>query len=218
MPRNTDVLSPDRGLIFRITHVQNVRWILSNGLHCASSDVRDSEFVSIGNEDLINRRRSRPVPIAPFGTLADYVPFYFTPFSPMFYNVHTGYGGITRRKNTEIVMLVSSLARLEQSGTEFLLTDRHAVLETATFFPSRSSLAEVIDYGLLRRKDFRLDPEDPEKLEKYQAEALVYKHMDVSALVGIACDSETIRMAIAEIAAEQGHSIHVRVREEWYFR
>jgi hypothetical protein len=41
-------------------------------------------FVAIGNPDLISRRKYRAVPIAPSGTLVDYVPFYFTiPFNSL---------------------------------------------------------------------------------------------------------------------------------------
>jgi hypothetical protein len=42
-------LNPDKALIFRITHLDNVPWILDNGLHCRSSEVLDPDFVNIGN-------------------------------------------------------------------------------------------------------------------------------------------------------------------------
>lgn len=87
MPLN---LTPERGLLFRITHIANLPWLLANGLLCASSTAHDPNFVTIGNPDLIERRRQRRVPIAPNGTLADYVPFYFTPKSPMLLNIKTG--------------------------------------------------------------------------------------------------------------------------------
>lgn len=52
-------LTPARALIFRITHRANLPWILANGLHCQSAGVSDPNFVSIGNPELIDRRRSR---------------------------------------------------------------------------------------------------------------------------------------------------------------
>ena len=75
-------LNPDKALIFRITHRDNVPWILEHGLVCANGQPQDPSFVPIGNRDLIGKRTHRQVPLAPGGTLADYVPFYFTPFSP----------------------------------------------------------------------------------------------------------------------------------------
>jgi len=46
-------LTQEKGLIFRITHIDNVPWILRNGLHCASSSVLDPHFRRIGNQELI---------------------------------------------------------------------------------------------------------------------------------------------------------------------
>ena len=72
-------LNPEKALIFRITHVANVPWILQNGLHCNNSDSSDPNYVQIGNAELIARRRTRNVPVHPKGSLSDYIPFYFTP-------------------------------------------------------------------------------------------------------------------------------------------
>lgn len=83
-------LNPDKALIFRITHLNNVPWVLDNGLHCRSSDILDPNFVIIGNLELIEKRQCRVVDVGPGGTLSDYIPFYFTPFSPMMYNIKTG--------------------------------------------------------------------------------------------------------------------------------
>jgi ssDNA thymidine ADP-ribosyltransferase, DarT len=99
-------LNPGKALIFRITHVDNVPWILDNGLHCRSSAILDPNFINIGNLELIDKRQHRFVEIPPGGTLSDYIPFYFTPFSPMMLNIKTGWGGITKRLNQEIVILV----------------------------------------------------------------------------------------------------------------
>ena len=87
-------LTAEKALIFRITHIGNVPWILRHGLRCKNSEVQDPNFVRIGNLELIQRRTARNIPVLPGGTLSDYIPFYFTPFSMMMYNIKTGYGGI----------------------------------------------------------------------------------------------------------------------------
>jgi len=58
----------------------------------ANGTLYDPNYRNIGNPDLIDKRSRRVVPIPPGGTLSDYVPFYFTPFSMMMYNIKTGYG------------------------------------------------------------------------------------------------------------------------------
>lgn len=133
-------LTPEKGLIFRITHRDNIRWILQNGLHCQSSGTADPNFVAIGNPELISVRRYREVDIPPGGTLGDYVPFYFTPCSPMLLNITTGYRGIRQRSKEDIVVLVSSLAALQSNGVQYVYTDRHAYLQAATFFDDPTRL------------------------------------------------------------------------------
>ena len=98
-------LTPELALIFRLTHVDNLPWILTNGLHCRTSEVQDPDFVEIGNRDLIERRPQRRVPFAPDRTLADYVPFYFTPCTPMLTNIRTGWNNVIRRPPSELVFL-----------------------------------------------------------------------------------------------------------------
>ncbi|MDD9983411.1 MAG: DUF4433 domain-containing protein, partial [Gammaproteobacteria bacterium] len=182
-------ISAQRALLFRITHIENVPWILNNGLHCKSSGILDPNFVTIGNPELISKRTSRDVPIAPGGTLSDYIPFYFTPFSMMMYNIHTGYGGIRQVCNADIVIMVTSLRKLAEQGIPAVYTDRHAYLRTACFFSSLNDI-DVIDWQLLRARDFRRDNEDPEKTDRYQAEALIYSHLPVELLSGIVSHGE----------------------------
>lgn len=119
-------LNPTKALIFRITHIDNVDWILDHGLRCRNSEQRDPNHLDIGNPELIEKRSHRVVPIEPGGTLSDYIPFYFTGYSPMLLNIKTGYNGIRKRPMEEIVFLVSSLPRLEEIGQQYLFTDRHA--------------------------------------------------------------------------------------------
>jgi hypothetical protein len=59
----SDKLNPERALIFRIVHRNNVPWILDNGLCCRSSRVQAPSYLTIGNPDLIEKRQHRIVPI-----------------------------------------------------------------------------------------------------------------------------------------------------------
>lgn len=156
------------------------------------------------------------VPCPPGGTLNDYIPFYFTPFSPMLLNIKTGYGGIQRRPNEEIIMFISSLHYLTQHQVQWIFTDRHAYLQAAQFYDSVENL-DTIDWPMLQQRDFKRDPNHPERFERYQAEALVYKHLPVTALVGIVCyDQATSSRLQAELAA-RSLELKVATRPKWYF-
>jgi hypothetical protein len=185
-PTLRDILSPQQALIFRITHRDNIPWLLENGLHCRNSNRLDPNFVSIGNPSLINDRHHVGVPIPPRGTLSDYIPFYFTPLSVMLLNIKTGYRGIQQRRNDEIAILVCSLPKLDQVGISFVFTDRHARLAAAEFFGDVADL-DRIDWEILQDRDFSRDNNDLGKMERYQAETLVHRHLSIDSLLAIAC-------------------------------
>jgi hypothetical protein len=209
-------LNPEKALIWRIVHRDNLIWILDNGLHCKNSPVQDPNYIAIGNADLIDRRSNRAVPVAPGGVLSDYVPFYFTPFSPMMYNIFTGRGGVARRLNEEICILVSTLHKVHELGLPFVFTDRHAYSPLARYFNSIGGLNEI-DWPLLQARNFARNPDDPEQIERYQAEALVQNHLSVSGLVGIICYTDVIKITLAQLLQAKGLKMDVRVMPQWYF-
>jgi len=211
----SESLNQEKAFIFRITHKDNVPWIMANGLHCRNSDKADPSFVAIGKPSLIEDRHTREVPCAPFGTLSDYVPFYFTSLTPMAYNIKTGYRGLRQRASDEIVILVSSLPSLQAKGFRFVFTDRHAYLRPAQFF-SDLAMLDQIDWPLLRRRDFRHDPENPEKTERYQAEVLVYRHLPVQGLLGVLCYNDTVTNKVQESISANGHALKAVTKPGWY--
>lgn len=212
-----DILTPERGLIFRIIHRAGLPWVLDNGIHCRNSDLKDPNFVSIGNADLIEKRARRVVPCEPGGTLSDYAPFYFTPSSIMLMNIETGYSGINKRPSEDIFFLISSLDRLQKGGVNYLFTDRHASLETAEFYRDIAFLNEI-DWKILQNRDFSRDMNDLGKKERYQAEALARGSVPVSALVGIACRNEKAAAFAKTLVDDRNLDLPVRTRPSWYFR
>lgn len=216
MPNHYPNLNANKALIWRITHRHNLPWILANGLHAGLNGKRAPEWVVIGNEELIKRRAHRDVPLAPGGVLNDYVPFYFTPFSPMMYNIHTGRGGVKTVANKDIIILVSSLYKVAELGLSFVYTDRHAYPVTARYFNNLDNL-NAIDWPLLQQRNFQRDPDDPEKIERYQAEALIHKHVPIQALLGAICYTPQVQLELQQLAAELGGALDIHCRPSWYF-
>lgn len=210
------LLTPKKALVFRISHIDNIPWILDHGLHCRSSAVLDPSYVEIGNSDLIDARADRTVPVPPGGTLSDYVPFYFTPLSPMLFNIKTGRNGVRQTPMNRIVFLVTSIPRLSEVGVSFLLTDRHAFLEAACFSSAPGGLGQV-DWKILQNRDFRRTEEDPGKIERYQAEALVHRHLPVPALLGLACHDAGTETTLKPELTRRGLSLTLAIRPDWYF-
>jgi hypothetical protein len=209
-------LNPEKALIFRIVHRDNVPWILEHGMYCRNARTQDPNYRTIGNPDLIDKRRRRAVPIPPGGTLSDYIPFYFTPFTPMLLNIKTGYGGVKKLLNEDVVIFVSSLPALSQKGVPFLFTDCHAYLVNANFYDDLEDLGRL-DWRILQNRDFKRDPDDPGKMERYQAEALVHNHIPVESFIGLACYTDRVYGQVEELVNNHGLELQVVKRTGWYF-
>jgi ssDNA thymidine ADP-ribosyltransferase, DarT len=208
-------LNAEKALIFRIMHRDNVPWVLDHGLHAPNGHILDPNFRNIGNLDLIDKRSRRVVSVGPGGTLSDYVPFYFTPFSIMMYNIYTGYN-VRQVPNGEIVILVSSLHRVAELGIPFVFTNQHAYPPMAEYFTDLEDLDKV-DWDLLNRRDFRHDPDDPAKKERYQAEALIWKHLPVDALIAICCYTAELDECIKRELAQRQMKLQTNVQRNWFF-
>ena len=210
-------LNPQLARIFRIVHISNVTSILDHGgLHCQNSADLDPNYVNIGNTSLIDKRARRYVPIPPGGPLSDYVPFYFTPFSIMMYNIKTGYGGITRRDSTDIVIFVSSIHRLDELGVPFVFTNQHAYAVDTEFYNDLQHL-DKIDWPLLQRRDFKTDDNDPGKQLRYQAEALIHRYVPIEAILGIGCVNDVVKGSLESLLEQRRIELAVRSKPTWYF-
>ena len=208
-------LTAANSYIFRITHRNNLPWILDNGLHCRKSPFQDPNFTAIGNVDLIEKRHLQAVDQPPGGTISDYIPFYFTPRSMMAFNIKTG-RNVKQRSNSEIIIVVSSLAKVQQSGVRFLFTDRHASVSRAHFSSKLDDLSKI-DWKILQNSDFSRDNDDLDKTNRYQAEALVYKALAVDHLLGIACWDNEQKEWVEQVAKKHGQEIKVLTKRGWYF-
>jgi ssDNA thymidine ADP-ribosyltransferase, DarT len=70
---------------------------------------------------------------------------------------------------------------------------------------------------MLQRRDFRNDPDDPSKKERYQAEALVHKHLPVDALSGLVCYNDDVLKSLNAALAQRNRTMTVVKKPDWYF-
>ncbi|MEN9855068.1 MAG: hypothetical protein RLZZ157_194 [Pseudomonadota bacterium] len=206
-------LTPEKARIWRIVHINNLASIFRNGFLSRNKSVLGGQYHEIGNQELIKKRTSRKVPIAPGGTLSDYVPFYFTPFSPMLYNIKTGYNGIAKQEMENIIIFASSLHKLTEMKVPFVFTDRHAYLLTAHFFRDVADIKKI-DWLPLQQKNFKKD--NPDRFEKYQAETLVYEQVPFEALTGVVCYNDNARTKVEHAANQEGLKLNIIKRPNWF--
>src|SRR5687767_9795817 len=116
---------------YRITHHQNLPFILQNGLRCPASPNKDPHYINIGNKDIIGKRENKQIEVAPYGVIHDYVSFYFGPRSPMLYSIFKGASDTTSHQS-DIVYLVTTLPLLEQAQRPYVFTTGQAIMELST--------------------------------------------------------------------------------------
>jgi hypothetical protein len=74
-----------------------------------------------------------------------------------------------------------------------------------------------IEWTLLQRQDFKRDGNDLDKFERYQAAALVHKHLPMDAILGIGCYSDSVAAFIQDHVKKRGMKLYVATRPQWYF-
>lgn len=177
--------------VFHFTHLNNLATIASFGLQCdADVQLTDRLRQEVGNREIKSMRRSREVPVPPGGVVADYVPFYFAPRSPMMYAIARGNVPTYQNGCDDVVYLCSTLGRLRAAGAPVILTDRNAVLETAGFASSADDLA--IDWPLMHERYWHDTPEHPDRREKRTAECLVYRLVEPSAIAAVVTRTDAV--------------------------
>ncbi len=133
----------------------------------------------------------------------------------MMFNIRTGHS-VNQIPNDEIVIFVSSLPRISKQGGKFVFTNQHAYPLAAKYFNTLNGLDEI-DWDLLNRRDFKHDPDDPAKKERYQAEALIWKYVPIQALLGVCCYSSATKERIGREVERRDLAFNVAVQPNWYF-
>lgn len=201
--------------IYRLTHHKNLPFIFRNGLHCANSTVKYPAFVNIGFQSLINSRGLTPVKVEPGGVLNDYVPFYFTPRSPMLFMIHKGKVPDYKGTQEELVYLVSNVEVIQEAGVPFVFTDRHAKLGYAEHYNDYNQLAEL-DWETIRSDNWG-QQYGVIKKEIKQAEFLVHQSLPLNLVQGIICHNDQIHRIVEAAMKDAGVSLPVVCRSNLYY-
>jgi ssDNA thymidine ADP-ribosyltransferase, DarT len=200
--------------VYHMTRVEHVESIVRSGLLSDNQARNGSMTVEIGNQEIKGRRRLRSVDIDPGGVVADYVPFYFNPRSPMQSSISFGNVPTYTEGNNRLVFLVSSTQRLRELGLTVLVSDRNAALEVAQFTDS-DDIDDFVVWEVIRTRYWR---DFIQGSELRQAECLVHQRVPWSAFHGIGVkSSEVAAEAEAALRAAGAPGPAPTVRRDWYF-
>ena len=204
--------------IFHITHIRNLQNIINDGgLWCDRVvSQRNLAHVSIAHQHIKDRRAQKNVPIPPHGVVADYVPFYFAPRSPMLYSISRGNVEGYQGGQSEVLHLVSSAEAVLQSGLPFVFTDGHAEMSISHFYQDLQDLNKV-DWSIMRATIWRDTNEDGDRKRRRQAEFLVHEFFLFSLFDRIGVATQTMAKKTAALLAELEEKPLIEVQPTWYY-
>ncbi len=205
--------------LYHITHIKNLPSIvLAGGLHCDDGRLEHSlKCIGIAHQNIKDRRANRSVPVAQFGTLAHYVPFYFAPRSPMLYAIHRNCVEHYTGGQGPIVHLVSTAEAVSDANLPFAFTDGHAEMAVSEFFENLSEVNDKIDWPVMKSKFWNDIPDHPDRKRKRQAEFLVHQFFPWTLIKGIGVIDGDMEQEVGRILAATEHQPVVRVARAWYY-
>lgn len=202
--------------IYRMTHLANLPHILQHGLATRHAPEADPNFVAIGKGKLILERDERTVPLPPYGSFSEYVPFYFGHRSPMLYQISTGWEGVTKTSQNDIVYIVSSLEQLRQHNCQYVFTDGHAASRLTRFFTDVADL-NLIDWDTVNSTDWRNTEDDPDRQRRKQAEVLVHGQVPTQAFQFLLTHTDEKAQIVTDLVHQAELTIPVRVSKKAYY-
>jgi hypothetical protein len=201
--------------IYHITHVDNLPGIIKGGgLYC-DRDAQKITFVNIAHQNIKGRRLTKKVPVGPKGVIADYVPFYFAPRSPMLFVINKGgVAGYTAGQQP-IIYLCSTTEAVDAAGLSWVFTEGQAVMNYTDFFDNFKDLNQI-DWNIMKEKYWRDTDEDGDRCRRRQAEFLVHNFFPwrLVAHIGV-CDSATAEK-LSRILG--GKAPAFSIQPGWYYQ
>ncbi|UCH93331.1 MAG: DUF4433 domain-containing protein [Candidatus Aminicenantes bacterium] len=173
-------------------------------------------YINIAYEGIQERRADTIVPISPYGTLHDYVPFYFAPCSPMLYAIKSGIITGYRGGQEDIIYLVSDIESIAANEIPFVFTDGHAIMAFSNFYNQLNDLMKI-DWKIMNEKYWADTQEDNDRKRRRQAEFLIKDFLPLHLISEIGVMTTDIQNELKTVAFKCGYDKIVHVKRKWYY-
>lgn len=210
---------PKHLLIYRMTHIDNIPFIVKNGLWAKLSSTQDPNYIQIGNPAIIDRRTNKPVGITPpGGVLGEFIPFYFAGQSPMLLNIATGHN-VDRVPQKEIVFLVCDALEIINVGIPFCFTDGNAAQSVSRFYNNLMELKNL-DWDAIRATMWMNTEDDYDRQRKKMSEFLAKKHVPARLIKWIVVKNLTAQQKVLDMLGDVPLDcpVKVDVKNKLYYR
>jgi hypothetical protein len=203
----------NRIYLYRMTHIGNIPHILANGITHITSANANTDYVAIGDGSLISRRNE--ISLTNGRSLGDYIPFYFDGRMPMLLVVQNGTNGVRATPPQDIVYCISSVAKIIESGLDYLFADGHAVASFSSIYGPEliNDIVQLVDFNAIRVKYWRTD-NDLDLKRRKEAEFLVGSDIPVQAIVGYVVFNEIAKQKLLGMGIPEAK---ICIKKECYF-
>jgi len=210
---------PIKKWVFRIVHINNLEYILTNGILNRHHLKSDPNYINIGDNNLIEKREDYLVGInPPGGSLGEFVPFYFGSLSPMLYKIKTGHNGINKIAQENIIYLCCEIKNIVTHCSNWCFTNGHAKKAITEFYNDLSGLDEL-DWQTIMAKFWNNTEDDFDRMRRKQAEFLVKGFVPIQCVSKIVVLNEEKSELVQELINRFGLNINVQVNpnKEFYY-
>lgn len=206
-------------LIFHFTHMDNLHSIFEFGALRCDTAVREagSLAVDVGNRGIKARRREMPVPCGQGGVVADYVPFYFAPRSPMLYAIHMGRVPEYPDGQEPLVYLVSTVEQVQADGSPVVFSEGNAGHHLTEFFTDPAHLEARIDWPLMTARMWNDTAEDGDRMRRRMGEVLIHKSFPTSSIHAVGCYDDVFADRVTATLDDLGQAVEVRAERGWFY-
>ena len=204
--------------LYHITHVTNLPAILNaGGLWCdAERNRRGLSVTGIAHQHIKERRARRRVPVGAGGVVAEYVPFYFAPRSPMLFSIHRGNVEDYRAGQERVIHLCVRADDAMTTDRPWCFTDGHAEMAISRYFDDWS-YRDQVDWPLMAAKFWADNSDDSDRVRRRNAEFLLQEFASWSLVRFVGVYNEATLKEVRQILPAEASKPRVEVRRHWYY-
>ena len=164
----TTRLDPRNRWLLHFTHVDNLPSIVAAGrFSCDGQAGQGLLKKEVGDVEIKEIRRRRPVTAGPGGSVGDYVPFYFAPRSPMMFRIACDHRDAIPGRYPDgdrpLAYLATTVGAIIDAGLAWVATDGNAATATTRFIPDLDDLNLMVDWPLMRSQMWNNTSDDPDR-------------------------------------------------------
>lgn len=205
--------------IYHITHIDNIANIFAAGGLWSDTEraARSLQVTGIAHQHIKDRRAKKVVPVSAGGFVADYVPFYFGPRSPMLCAISHGNVEGYEAGQERVVHLVSTAeAAMALDDVRWCFTDGQAEMAMTWFYDDWTKKNHV-NWALMQAQWWNDTAEYPDRKRQRQAEFLAHRYFPWWALDCVGVYDEVVARELEAILSGATHQPAIRVVPDWYY-